>query len=189
MATDGEWWVRLNASKALSNMGPEGEKALLELLQGEDRYARDRAAATLEARGVTRRMVRQLAVPGRRGKRARTVVDTLIRSGVTRYLRGLLDVLPDSEERRILRQMLEMEDEPEHPASAEPPGVVLEKMGQDDDGSVRAEPAGAKPPDVEQIHVDPASIDGSLGMRPETVKPNRANAEDRGTNETRPEEH
>jgi HEAT repeat protein len=49
MANDREWWVRLNATKALVNMGPEGEKALLELLQGDDPYARDRAAATLEA--------------------------------------------------------------------------------------------------------------------------------------------
>jgi HEAT repeat protein len=106
LAADQEWWVRLNACKALANMGLEGEKALLELLQGDDHHARDRAASTLEARGVTRRMVRQLAKPGKRGERARTIVDALIRSGATKYLCSLAEALPEGEERRILREML-----------------------------------------------------------------------------------
>ncbi|MEJ7872559.1 MAG: HEAT repeat domain-containing protein, partial [Rubrobacteraceae bacterium] len=108
LAADGEWWVRLNACKALANMGPEGEKALLELLLSEDRYARDRAAATLESRGVTRRMVRRLAAPGRKGERARTIIGALIESGTTKYLRGLAQTLPEGEERGILRGMLEI---------------------------------------------------------------------------------
>jgi HEAT repeat protein len=165
LATDREWWVRLNATKALANMGPEGEKALLELLQGDDSYARDRAAATLESRGVTRRMVRQLAAPGRKGEHARTVVDALIRSGVTKYLRGLLGTLPDGEERRILRQMLRTEGESERPVGAEAPGVALAEIGQDDDGSMRVESAGAEPPGAEQIDVNPASVDESLGTK------------------------
>ena len=81
LAADQEWWVRLNACKALANMGPSGEKALLELLQGDDCYVRDRAAATLEARGVTRRMVRNLTKPGKKGERARAVIRAVIRSG------------------------------------------------------------------------------------------------------------
>src|ERR671938_401191 len=105
MAADQEWWVRLNASKALANMGPSGEKALLEILQSDDRYARERAAATLEARGVTRRMVRGLTKPGTKGERARAV----IQSGSTRYLYGLLETLSD-DERRTLEELLEEHD-------------------------------------------------------------------------------
>ena len=165
LASDEEWWVRLNAAKALANMGPEGEKALLELLQGEDSYARDRAAATLEARGVTRRMVRQLAAPGRRGERARAVVGTVARSGATKYLSALADTLPEGEERRILRQMLEIEGESERPVGTEPPGIALAQMGQDDDGSMRVESASAEPPGTDQIDVDPATVDESLGVK------------------------
>jgi HEAT repeat protein len=165
LAADEEWWVRLNAAKALVNIGPEGEKALLELLQGDDYYARDQAAATLEARGVTRLMVRQLAAPGRRGEHARAVVGTVARSGATKYLSALADTLPEGEERRILRQMLEIEGESERPVGTEPPGIALAQMGQDDDGSMRVESASAEPPGTDQIDVDPASVDESLGVK------------------------
>ena len=183
MATDGEWWVRLNAARALANMGPEGEKALLELLQGDDYYARERAAATLEARGVTRRMVRQLAATGRKGERARNIVGALIRSGATKYLHGLVETLPEGEERRILRQMLEMEGEPERPADAEPADTVLDTTLtkiESDDVSVKVEPASAEPPGSEQIDVNPASVDETLGVRTEITEPEGANPGDRG---------
>jgi len=161
LAADEEWWVRLNACKALANMGPEGEKALLELLQGDDHYARDRAAATLETRGVTRRMVRQLAKPGKRGERARTIVDALIRSGATKYLRGLAETLPEGEERRILREMLgaaetanakPMNSEVEQiepieagsePASTE--SVTTERTSAEPPGAANVEPGGREP--------------------------------------------
>lgn len=151
LAADEEWWVRLNAAKALVNMGPEGEKALLELLQGEDRYARDRAAATLEAQGVTRRMVRQLAAPKRRGERARTIVGAVARSGATKYLRDLAETLPEGEERHILRRMLEIEDEPEPPVDAESPDIALVKI---------------EPGNNESVRVETASMDESLGAEP-----------------------
>ena len=64
LTVDREWWVRLNASRALANIGPEGERALARVLEGADRYARDRAVATLEERGVTRRVAGELAQPG-----------------------------------------------------------------------------------------------------------------------------
>jgi len=67
LTVDREWWVRLNASRALANIGPEGERALARVLEGADRYARDRAVATLEERGVTRRVVGELAQPGEKG--------------------------------------------------------------------------------------------------------------------------
>src|SRR3712207_2448858 len=110
-------------------MGSEGEKAVLDLLQGDDHYAR--AAATLETRGVTRRMVRQLAKPGKRSERARTIVDAVIRSGATKYLRGLADTLPEGEERRILREMLGAVEA----VSAEPMDAEAEQMAPVEAGS------------------------------------------------------
>ena len=156
LAADEEWWVRLNACKALANMGPEGEKALLELLQGDDRYARDRAAATLETRGVTRRMVRQLAKPGKRGERARTIVDAVIRSGATKYLRDLAETLPEGEERRILREMLGVAEtanaeqmEPVEagsgPELASPESVKAEPTSAEPLGAANVEPGGTEP--------------------------------------------
>ena len=170
MATDGEWWVRLNVAKALANMGPEGEKALLELLQGDDRYVRDRAAATLEAHGVTRRMVRWLAATGRRGERARTLVGALIRSGATKYLRGLAETIPEGEERRILRRMLETEGAQE-PADAAPDATSTKI--ESDDRSAKVEPASAEPPGVEQVDVDLVSVNESLGVRTEVTGPEK----------------
>ncbi len=67
LACDEAWWVRRNACQALANMGPGGEKALVELLQGGDRYARDRAAASMESQGIVQRMVHQLARARARG--------------------------------------------------------------------------------------------------------------------------
>jgi HEAT repeat protein len=159
LAADEEWWVRLNAAKALANIGPEGEKALLELLQGDDRHARDLTAATLEARGVTRRMVRQLAAPGRRGERARAVVDAVARSGATKYLSALAETLPEGKERRILYQVLEVEGGSERTVAAESPGTALAKMRRDDDGPMKVERASAEPPGAEQINVNPAKVD------------------------------
>jgi HEAT repeat protein len=179
MASDREWWVRMNATKGLSNIGPEGEKALLELLQGDDPYARDRAAATLEVRGVTRRMVRQLAAPSRRGERARTIIGAVIRSGATRHLCGLAETLPEGEERRILRQMLEMAEDPGRPVAGEPADNALANTESGNDGSAKVELAGAEPPGMKQIDVDPASIDEPLGVRSESTEPKETHSEPR----------
>jgi HEAT repeat protein len=61
LTTDKEWWVRMNASRALANMGAAGERALAQLLESEDHFARDRAAAALEERGITRRVATERA--------------------------------------------------------------------------------------------------------------------------------
>lgn len=128
LAADHEWWVRLNACKALANMGPSGEAALLEILDTGDRFARNRAAATLEARGVTRRMVRNLARGGKKGARAQAVVGAVIRSGSTRYLGALLETLPeDGGERRILAGLLE-----EHAPKEETPPATFKTPGPDE---------------------------------------------------------
>ena len=127
LSTDREWWVRLNACKALANMGPSGENALLDILEGDDRYARDRAAATLETRGVTRRMARNLTKPGKKGEKARNIIQAVIRSGSAHFLRDLTPTLPD-EERKVLEDLLsknagqenDLAQAPEQPTSEEP---------------------------------------------------------------------
>ncbi len=107
LTLDREWWVRLNASRALANIGPEGERALARVLEGADRYARDRAVATLEERGVTRRVVGDLAQPGEKGEGAKAMIGAMIRAGATKYLTRLAHTMPESPERRTLSKMLQ----------------------------------------------------------------------------------
>ncbi|HEV2742697.1 MAG TPA: HEAT repeat domain-containing protein [Rubrobacter sp.] len=107
LTLDREWWVRLNASRALANIGPEGERALARVLEVADRYARDRAVATLEERGVTRRVVGELAQPGEKGEGARAMIGAMIRFGSTKYLTRLANTMPDGMERRMLSEMLQ----------------------------------------------------------------------------------
>ena len=106
LMTDQEWWVRLNASRALANMGSAGERALVEVLEGPDRFARQRAAATLEAQGVTRGMVGELDSSDDKGERARRMVRALIHAGATKHLERLARTMPDGENRRILQAIL-----------------------------------------------------------------------------------
>ena len=106
LTIDREWWVRLNASRALANMGPAGERALARVLEGEDRYARDRAAATLEERGITRRAVGELSTPGEKGESARAMIRAMVRAGAVRYLDRLARTLPDESTRGALRQVM-----------------------------------------------------------------------------------
>ena len=107
LTLDREWWVRLNASRALANIGPEGERALARVLEGADRYARDRAVATLEERGVTRRVVGELAQPGEKGEGAKAMIGAMIRAGATKYLTRLAHKMPEGPERRTLSEMLQ----------------------------------------------------------------------------------
>ncbi|HET7480958.1 MAG TPA: HEAT repeat domain-containing protein [Rubrobacteraceae bacterium] len=109
LTLDREWWVRLNASRSLANMGPAGERALASLLEDEDRYARDRAAATMEERGITRRAVEELTEPGERGESARAMIRAMVRAGATRYLGRLARTLPDEDARLALREIMAAE--------------------------------------------------------------------------------
>ncbi len=121
LTVDREWWVRLNASRALANIGPEGERALARVLEGADRYARDRAVATLEERGVTRRVVGELAEPGEKGRAAKAMVGAMIRAGATKYLTRLARTMPEGPGRRTLSEMLEGADRaPTAPAPDDP---------------------------------------------------------------------
>ena len=106
LTVDREWWVRLNASRALANMGPVGERALARVLEGEDRYASHRAAATLEERGITRRVVEELDAPGEKGESARRMIRAMVRAGAVRYLGRLAKTLPDRGARDVLRRTM-----------------------------------------------------------------------------------
>lgn len=117
LTLDREWWVRLNASRALSNMGPAGEAALVSVLEGEDRFARDRAASSLEARGVIRRAAEALDQPGERGENARRMVRAMARAGATRHLGRLAETMPEGETRRELRRILEDPDAGQEPTA------------------------------------------------------------------------
>lgn len=114
LVSDREWWVRVAAGKALANMGRAGEKVLVELLDSEDRFARQRAAAALEHRGITRRFVREAPRDDERGWRARRAVEAVVRAGATRYLRDLAESLPRNE-RLTLEALLEGAPETEAP--------------------------------------------------------------------------
>ena len=144
LTVDREWWVRLNASRALANMGPAGERALARVLESADRYARDRAVATLEERGITRRAVGQLALSGEKGEGARAMIRAMIRAGATRYLGRLANTMPPGPERQRLSEMLEdavenpqPEAEAERPPGPEPradlPQPVLREEGRFDE--------------------------------------------------------
>ena len=123
LTLDREWWVRLNASRALANIGPEGERALARVLEGADRYARDRAVATLEERGVTRRVVGELAQPGERGEGAKAMIGAMIRAGATKYLTRLAHTMPEGPERRMLSEMLQAAAEEAPAGDEEGPGA------------------------------------------------------------------
>jgi thioredoxin-like negative regulator of GroEL len=98
--------VRLNASRALVNIGPEGEKALARILENPDRFARDRAAATLESHGVVRRLVEELAQDNEESEYAAGVLRSLVRAGATRHLDRLYRSLPKAAERAALGKVL-----------------------------------------------------------------------------------
>lgn len=106
LTLDREWWVRMNASRALANMGPAGERALARLLESEDRFARDRAAATLEERDIIRRVVGDLTAPGERGESARAMTRAMVKAGAVHYLERLARTLPDEGARVALRQTI-----------------------------------------------------------------------------------
>jgi len=59
-ACDSDWIVRSNAVRALGKMGEAGERALLNLLYSEDRYARDAARTVLEQQGFLDQHLKEL---------------------------------------------------------------------------------------------------------------------------------
>lgn len=59
-ACDADWVVRSNAVRAIGKLGDEGEEALLHLLGGNDRYAREAALAVLEQQGFLQHHLEQI---------------------------------------------------------------------------------------------------------------------------------
>lgn len=54
--TDKSWWVRANAARALSRAGTAGVQTLMNVADGEDRYARDAAIAALAMAPLSKEM-------------------------------------------------------------------------------------------------------------------------------------
>jgi len=50
-STDPDWTVRSNAVRAIGKLGDLGERSLLRILRGDDRYAKEAALAILEHNG------------------------------------------------------------------------------------------------------------------------------------------
>jgi hypothetical protein len=62
--TDPDWTVRANSAKALLKLGAIGERALLQLLTSDDRFAREIALKTLEQSGAIERYVEMISRVG-----------------------------------------------------------------------------------------------------------------------------
>ena len=107
LVTDQEWWVRLNASRALTKIGPEGEKALVRTLESPDRFARDRAAATLQEQGAVRRLAGELAEENGASGYAEKAIRSLVRAGATRHLDRLSWSLPGTGCRKLGEVLVE----------------------------------------------------------------------------------
>jgi adsorption protein B len=90
-AHDPSYVVRANAIKALTKLGVAGEAALLRLLCGSDRYAREAALASLEQGGFLEKNLSRLrsAAPEERA-RAQAFFKTLERCGPSQLARELL---------------------------------------------------------------------------------------------------
>jgi hypothetical protein len=127
-------------------------------LEGADRYARDRAVATLEERGVTRRVVGELAQPGEKGEGAKAMVGAMIRAGATKYLRRLARTMPEGPERRTLYEMLEgAEKAPAAEEGAEASPWVGARAGEPSGNSQGGEGTGPLAP---RRRADDAPSDG-----------------------------
>ncbi len=100
-ATDPAWVVRANATKALAKLGDTGEDALLALLRGTDRYAREAALAAIEQSGPLHRNLRKLHGPEpEQQARARMFFEALERDGPSPLARALLRGSESQERKR-----------------------------------------------------------------------------------------
>jgi HEAT repeat protein len=104
---DKEWWVRSNAAGALQLMGPRGQKALLELVEDPDTYARHQAVLMLEESGVLSHYVAALD-SREEGERhaAERLVRLLVEMGRTDYLSDQAREYPNFRVRDRLGELL-----------------------------------------------------------------------------------
>lgn len=90
-ATDPSWIVRANAVKALTKLGDTGESALLDVLRGSDRYAREAARSALEQGGfITRNLQRLRSQDDRERIQGQQFFDTLRQFGPSRLAEEVL---------------------------------------------------------------------------------------------------
>jgi HEAT repeat protein len=105
--TDGQWWVRVNAAEALKAKGPQGQAALIGMLDSGDPYAREQSVLMLEEAGVLDEAVGNLRSSD---GDARALAQALIRRvavlGRTDLLRQLGADHPDPEVRKDLAGLL-----------------------------------------------------------------------------------
>jgi HEAT repeat protein len=83
---DENWWVRQNSAQALSEI-PGGVAALVEVLEDEDRFARDAAIERLMAMGLVRKAV-EAVKDGTAAEQDRHIVRQLVVLGRGEYLQA-----------------------------------------------------------------------------------------------------
>jgi len=116
---DDSWWVRSNSAAAVGAMGESGERALIGMLDDEDRFARDQAVLMLEETGVVDLRVEGLG-RGTERAAAEKFVTRLIDLGQTSRLRSLMENHEQLAVREVLRGLIPDEiDRPEQGSAAE----------------------------------------------------------------------
>ena len=84
-ATDPDWTVRSNAVRAIGKLGNLGERALLRILRGDDRYAKEAALAILEHNGfVEQNRMRLSSLDKKEVKRGLAFFHSLDKDGGSR---------------------------------------------------------------------------------------------------------
>lgn len=105
--TDSQWWVRANAAEALKGKGERGHRALVEMLDSPDAYAREQAVLMLQESGILDEYVGKLGggEPAER-ERAAGVIGRLVALKRTDRLREMAVDHPDREIRSRLARLL-----------------------------------------------------------------------------------
>lgn len=70
LVSDRQWWVRSNAGDALRALGQGGQRALIEMLDAEDTFARHQAVSQLQEGGIIDQYVSDLASPDEKKRQA-----------------------------------------------------------------------------------------------------------------------
>lgn len=84
-ATDPDWTVRSNAVRAIGKLGDLGERVLLKILRGDDRFAREAAMAILEHNGFFEQNLLRLSSPDRKEiRRGLTFFQSMDKDGGSR---------------------------------------------------------------------------------------------------------
>jgi len=102
LAGDKDWTVRSNAVRALGKLGDLGEKELLDILKGQDRYASDAAQAILEHQAFFKQNVRRLFSENQvEVKRGLTFLDDLKNYGRSKLAEEILNLYIEGNEEEI----------------------------------------------------------------------------------------